>query len=162
MTHEVTENLLVPPLLERLLLAERIAEVDGAREVLLGAIEAVRGQQFFRAQDAQGIENLGADLVLAAVAARRGHERDPRANVPRVERQRRVVLVVGVRGHVDDGAGRRQLAQRQRQGRVACQIGQRLNTILRCGLLGAGGPLQRDGRNRGYGQESRHFHQISR
>ncbi len=98
--HEVSENLLPSPLLERLLLAERVSEVDRAREVLLRAVETVGGQQFLGAEHTQRIEELRADLVLTAVAARRRDERHPCADVARIERQRRIVLVVGVRGHV--------------------------------------------------------------
>ena len=162
MTHEVAENLLPSPLLERFLLAERIAKVHRAREVLLGAIEAVCRQEFLGAENAQRVEELRADLVLSAVAARGGDERHPRPDVPRVERERRVVLVVWMRGHVRDRPDRRQLPQRQRQGRCPRQVGERLNAILGNGLLGAGGPLQRDRRGNRRGQESRHSHWISK
>jgi hypothetical protein len=69
----------VTPLLERLLDAERVAEVDGACEVLIGAVKAVRGRQFFGAQDRQRLEQLGANLVLPAFAVRRRDERCPEA-----------------------------------------------------------------------------------
>ena len=160
-THEVAEDLLPPPLLERFLLAERVAKVHRAREVLLGAIEAMRRQELLGAEDAQRVEELGANLVLSAVAARRRHERHPRPDVARVERQRGVVLVVGVRGHVRDHADGRELPQGQRQGRRAGQIGERLDAILGNGLLGAGGPLQRDRRGNRHGDKSRHSHGIS-
>ena len=73
--HVVAEDLVVPPLLERLLDAEREAEVDRAREVLLGAVEAMDRQQLLGPQHAERLEELRADLVLPAVAARRGDER---------------------------------------------------------------------------------------
>ena len=158
---EIAENLLVAPLLERFLLAERVAEVHGACEVLLGAVEAMRGEQFFGAEDAQGVKELGADLVLAAVAAGGRHERHSRADVARVEGQRRIVLVVGVRGHVNDRANGRELSQGERQGGRARQVGQRLDAILGDGLLGANLPLQRGRRGDRHGQESRHAHGIS-
>ena len=86
------------PLLDRLLRAEREAEIDGAREVLLGAVPAMRRQQLLGPQDADRVEQLRADLVLPAVAARRGDERDAHPEPARVQRQHGVVLVVGVRG----------------------------------------------------------------
>ena len=66
--HVVAEDLVLAPLLERLVDAERVAEVDGAAEHLLGAVEAVRGAQLLAAQHAKRLEQLGADLVLPAVA----------------------------------------------------------------------------------------------
>ena len=99
-------------------------------------------EQFLGAEDAERVEELGADLVLTAVAARRRHERHARADVARVERQRRVVLVVGMRGHVDDRADGRELPQGERQGGRAGQVGQRLDAILGNGLLGTDLPLQ--------------------
>ena len=68
------------PLLERLVDAERVAEIDGAREVLLRAVEAMQRRELLRPQHAERLENLGADLVLPAVAARRRRER--RADSP--------------------------------------------------------------------------------
>ena len=64
--HHVAQHLLAAPPRERLFPAERVPEIDRAGEVLLGAVEPVRGQQLLGPQDRQGIEQLGADLVLAA------------------------------------------------------------------------------------------------
>ena len=75
---EVAEDLVVTPLLDRLLRAEREPEVDGAREVLLGPVPAVRLQQLLGPQHADGVEELRTDLVLPAVPAR-GGERGRRA-----------------------------------------------------------------------------------
>ena len=69
----------LPPLLEGFLGAERVAEIHGAGEVLLGAVELVRRQQLFGAQDAERVEQLRPDLVLPAVAARRRHQRHAHA-----------------------------------------------------------------------------------
>ncbi len=101
---EVAENLLPPPLLEGFFGAEGVAEVDRAREVLFGAIELVRRQQLFRAQDAERVEELRPDLVLAAISPRRGHQRHPHPEMPRVQRQHRVVLIVGMRRRVHQRA----------------------------------------------------------
>src|SRR5438045_96632 len=49
--HVVADDLVAPPLLHRLFDAERVAEVDGTREVLLGAIEPMHRRQFFGAED---------------------------------------------------------------------------------------------------------------
>ena len=103
---EVADDLVVPPFLDRLFDAEREAEVDRAGEVLLGAVEPVDGQQLLGAQHAERLEDLRADLVLPAVAARRGHERGPHAAAVAHHRQQRVVLVVGMRGRLHEGAGR--------------------------------------------------------
>ena len=104
---EVARDLVLAPLLERLVDAERVAEVDRAREVLLGAVEAVQREQLFGAQDAERFEQLGTDLVLAAVAARRRHERGPVAESPIRLDEQSVVLVVGMRRrhHQDPGVG---------------------------------------------------------
>ena len=74
--HVVADDLVLAPLLERLVDAERVAEVHGAREELLGAVEPVRGQQLLGAQHAERLEDLGADLVLSAVAARGRRQHD--------------------------------------------------------------------------------------
>src|ERR1051326_3449228 len=73
----VRRELVAAPLLERLLDAERVAEVDGAREVLLGAVEAVQRGELACAQHAERFEDLRTDLVLPAVAARRRRQRGP-------------------------------------------------------------------------------------
>ena len=94
---EVAEDDLAPPLLERLLAAERVAEVDGAGEELLGPVEAVRGLQLLAPQHRQGVEELGADLVLPAVAAGGADERRAHPLAVAQQRQQPVDLVVGVR-----------------------------------------------------------------
>ena len=71
----VAEDLLLAPLLERFIDAERVAEVDGAGEVLFGAVERCAREQFLGAQHRERFEELGADFVLPTFAARRGHER---------------------------------------------------------------------------------------
>ena len=118
----VAEDLVVAPLLERLLDAEREAEVHGAREELLGAVEAVRGQQLLGAQHAERLEQLRADLVLAAVAARRRREHDAQPLPVALHRQQRVVLVVGMRGRVHDRADGGELPEHQREPRLAPRI----------------------------------------
>ena len=78
--------------------------------------------QLLRPQHAQCFEDLGADLVLAAVAARRRRERRPEALSPIEHHQQPVVLVVGVgRGfHHDAGVG--EVAQRETERRMPLQF----------------------------------------
>ena len=46
---EVAEDGFTPPQRERLVTAERVAEIDRAGEVLFGTVEAMRCQQLLRA-----------------------------------------------------------------------------------------------------------------
>ena len=86
----VADDLVVPPLLDRFLDAEREAEVDRAREELLRAVEAMHGQQLLGAEDAERLEQLRPDLVLPAVAAGRRHEHGSHAlSLPEHRQQRR-------------------------------------------------------------------------
>jgi hypothetical protein len=66
---DVAEDAVVAPLLHGFggRLAE--AEIDGASEELLGAIDLARGEEFLGANDAEGGALFGADEVLAALAA---------------------------------------------------------------------------------------------
>ena len=110
----VGEHRVLAPDAQRLLGALRVAEVARAGEELLGAVDAARGQQLLRADEAERRPLLGADQVLAAVAARerevgRAHLRA----VGEVGEQRRV-LVVGVGGDVEHAADDAQLAQAER------------------------------------------------
>ena len=124
-------DLLAPPFLERLLDAEREAEVDGSSEVLLGAVEPVHGSKLLRAEHAERFENLGSDFVLAAVAAGGGGERGPIA-LPAVQHhQQSVVLVVGVRRGVKEDTGVGQVPQRQAEGHVALRVVERHHPHLR-------------------------------
>jgi hypothetical protein len=70
-------RILRAPLGQRLVDAEGVAEIHGAGEVLVGAVEPVCREQLFGAQHRERFEQLGTDLVLAALAARGGHERRP-------------------------------------------------------------------------------------
>ena len=101
------------PLLERLVDAEREAEVDRAGEVLLGAVEAVQRGELLGPQHAERLEDLGADLVLPAVAARRRRERGAIALAAIEHHQQPVVLIVGMRGRHHEDAGVAQVTQRE-------------------------------------------------
>jgi hypothetical protein len=65
----IAYDLLPAPLGDRFLRIERVTVVDGPCEVLLGAIDAMRGQQLGGAQHGDIAEQFGADFVLAAIAA---------------------------------------------------------------------------------------------
>ena len=123
-SHVVADDLVLAPLLERLVDAERVAEIHGAREELLGAIDAVRGQQLLGAQHAERLEDLGADLVLSAVAARGRRQHDSQPLALALHRQQRVVFVVWMRGDVHHRADGRELAEHEREGHLAALIGQ--------------------------------------
>ena len=127
----VAEDLVAAPLLERLLDAEREAEVDRAREVLLGAVEAVQRRQFLGAQHAERLEDLRADFVLAAVAARRRRERRAVALAAIQHHQQPVVLVVGMRGRHHEDAGVAEVSQRQAERDVSLLLVDRRDAHLR-------------------------------
>ncbi len=128
---EIADDLVAPPLLDRLLEAERVAEVDRAREVLLRAVEPVNGEQLLGAQHAERLEDLRPDLVLAAVAARRGHEHRPHALAVAHHREKRVVLVVGMRGRFHERPDRAQLAQHEAERGFGRKLADRLHPQLR-------------------------------
>ena len=121
--HVVAEDLVLAPLLERLVDAERVAEVDGAAEHLLGAVEPVRRAQLLAAQHAQRLEQLGADLVLAAVASGGRGQNHAQPLPVALPGQQRVVLVVGMRGDVHHRAGDGELAEDQLQAHQAPLVG---------------------------------------
>ena len=87
---------------EILLDAERVAEVGGQAEVLLRRVVAVDGGQLLGSQDGERLEELGADGVLAPVAAGEGEDGGADALAAGQPHQHPVVLVVRVRGDVED------------------------------------------------------------
>ena len=109
--HHVAQGLLAPPPLERLLHAEREAEVRGPAEVLLHAVVAVDGEELLGAQHGEGVEELGADVVLSAVAPGQGQERGADPQTAGEADEDAVVLVVGVGRHVQDASPDREAAQ---------------------------------------------------
>jgi hypothetical protein len=115
----VADDFLPAPLADHFLRVERVAVVDGAREVLLGAVEAVRRQQLGRAQHAHVPEQLGADFVLPAVAAIVLQVDRTQAHAQPEHGEQRVGLIVGVRRALHEGPGDAQLAKRQAQPDVA-------------------------------------------
>ena len=110
------------PLVDHFLRIERVAVVDGAREILLGAVDAVRRQQFGGAQHAHVAEQLRADFVLPAVAAVVLQVDRPQSHAVREQREQRVGLVVGVRRRLHERSGDVEFAQRQAERDVAAVL----------------------------------------
>ena len=155
---EVAEDLLPPPALEGLFDAEGVSEVDGAAEVLLGPVEAMRRLQLLGPQHRQGVEQLGADLVLAAVAARRRQQYGAMALALRQPRQQGVVLVVGVGRDHQEGAGAVDLAQGDPERRPPFADGERPGVGR--GLESAGADRERN-RKRRHESTGAHHHSPS-
>src|SRR5262245_15179532 len=129
---EVPEDLLLSPFLERLLDAEGVAELVGAREILLDAVHAVHRHELFRAQDSDRLEELGSDLVLSAVSPGRREERRAVPTAPAQEDEETVVLVVRMRGGMKEARSRGELSELEREADAAAVLGDRLE-------LGRGG-----------------------
>src|SRR5690606_34066802 len=110
--HDIREDLLSAPDLERLVRGLRVSEISSAREELAASVDAARGEQLLRAYDSQAVPELRTDEVLAAVAAREREvgRVDLRAQRP-VGNQARV-LVVRMRGDVESAAQILQLLER--------------------------------------------------
>jgi hypothetical protein len=133
---EITDDFIPSPFLERLFEAERETEIDGAREVLFGAVEAVHGGKLLGAQHAERFEDLRPDLVLPAVSACRRRQRGPEAQALVQQDEERIVFVVGVRRRVHEDAGIRQAPQRQAERHVSLLLVERDDAHLRGGQGG--------------------------
>ena len=70
-------------------------------------------RELFGPQHAERFENLRADFVLPAVAARGGRERRPVALAAVQHHEQPVVLIVGMRGGVHEDAGVAEMPERQ-------------------------------------------------
>src|SRR5262249_24796502 len=105
------EDEVVIPDGQRLFGVFRIAEVDGAREVLFAAVDAPRGEQLLRADHAEELALLVADEVLPTVAARHGQVAGAEEASVGDVRDEGGVLVVGMRGNVERAAEMRQLRE---------------------------------------------------
>src|SRR5262249_35030327 len=68
--HVVAKDLVVSPFFQRFLDAEREPEIHGAGEILLGGVETMERRKLFGTEHGKRVENLGADLVLPAIAPR--------------------------------------------------------------------------------------------
>src|SRR5438105_13120617 len=65
--HDIAENRILWPVLVRLFGALREPKIVRAREVLMSAVDAARGEQLLSANRAEGLTELIADEVLATV-----------------------------------------------------------------------------------------------
>ncbi len=129
-TDVVADDLVMAPLLDRFLHAERKSEVHRSREELLRPVEAMDSQELLRPQDAERLKELRADLVLAAVAAGRRDEHRPHPLAVPQHRKKPVVLVVRVRIGLHERPDRGELPQHQLQRNLAWQLAHRLRTKL--------------------------------
>jgi len=116
---DVLQDLLPPPLLQRLVRPLGVPEVHGAGEVLLGAVDPAGGEEFLRADDAEQVPLLVADQVLAAVPTRQRKVSSANELLVLKPGKHRRVLVVRMRGHEERGSHDREPLERQVQaGRV--------------------------------------------
>ena len=100
--HDVRKHLLMIPFGERLPVILGIAKVPRAAEELLAAINAPRRQQFLRANHSQLIAELRPEQILPAVPAReRNICRAIKSAARKISDQLRV-LIVGMRGDVEN------------------------------------------------------------
>jgi hypothetical protein len=104
--HDVGKDCVLVPDLERLAIVLGIAEVARAREVLLASIQPPRGKQLLGARHAERLPQLGAEDVLPPIAPRERKVGGPIAAAPRQIRDGVRVLVVGMRGDVEDATQR--------------------------------------------------------
>ncbi len=104
--HHVLQDGLAVPAPERLLDGLRVAVVEGGREVeVVKAVVAPREDEFAGADQAQAVEELGADRVGARFAAVEAEQGGAGAPAAAGQGEHAGVLVVGVGGDVQD-AGR--------------------------------------------------------
>ncbi len=111
----VPHDLLPPPLPDHFPGIERVAIVDCPREILLGPIQPVRRQQLTGPQHRHIREQFRPDLVLASVPAIVLQVDCPQPHAVPEQSKQRVGLVIRMRGRLQEGAGHRQLSQRQPQ-----------------------------------------------
>src|SRR6185503_9276498 len=67
--HDVAKNLVAIPFLKGLVGSFGKAKIDGAREILFGAVDSSGTEELLAADDSQLVALLGTDQVLAAFAA---------------------------------------------------------------------------------------------
>src|SRR5207237_5927309 len=73
--HVIADDFVMAPLFDRLFDAEREPEINGTREILFRPVEPMDGQQFFGPQHTKCLKELGANLVLSTITARRRDQR---------------------------------------------------------------------------------------
>src|SRR5436305_341110 len=150
----VGRDLVAAPLLKRFFDAEGKPEVDRTREVLFRAVETMQREELFGPQHAETLEDLGADLVLTAVASRRRDERRAKSLAAIEHHEQAVVLIVWMRCRFHHDADVGEVTQRETKRRVALRHVERGDPHLR---------LRRDDRQRKragcQGDENETFHQ---
>ena len=107
--HHVAEHLALSPERGGLGAALREPVVERPREELLGPVQGPGLQQLLGPDDAERLEQFGADDVLPALAAVERQVGHPRVVATRHPRHERRVLVVGVGRHEQGARGRREL-----------------------------------------------------
>src|SRR5690349_24497147 len=97
-TNDVAEDVLAAPLHQRFLEALGKAVIDRGGEVLrVDPVILVGAAELLGANEAERVEQLGADRVVARLAASQREQRDARAVAATQLRQHTAVLVVGMR-----------------------------------------------------------------
>jgi len=108
----LAQDVLLAPLLQGLVEPFGEAVIDDAREVLLvDAVVAVGQEQLLRADEAEAVEQLGADRVVSRLPPVQREESDPRAQAAADPGQDPAVLVVRVGGRVHRARRRPQLQE---------------------------------------------------
>jgi hypothetical protein len=102
--HQIGQHRAAVPDRQRLGRRLGVAEVAGAGEKLLGAVDAAGGEQLLGADEAEQRPLLGADQVLAAIAARQRQVGGAQQALAVQVGQKPRVLVVGVGGDIKDVA----------------------------------------------------------
>jgi hypothetical protein len=133
--HHVRQQRIARPETECLVGRLGVPEIVGAGEELACAVELAGGEEFLATDDAQLHAELGADQVLAALAAVQGEIGRLDAISPRQQGEQLVVLVVGVRADHEDALVGAELPQGAHQRRDAA--GARRGQLL--SRTGAGG-----------------------
>jgi hypothetical protein len=109
---DVAQHRFTAPLVESLFEALREAVVDHRREVLpVDPVVPVRDEQFLGTNEAQAVEELRADRVVARFAPIERQERHTRPIATARARQHAPVLVVGVRRGVHETRRRPEFQQ---------------------------------------------------
>src|SRR5438105_4992151 len=96
--HDIAENRILWPVLVRLFGALREPKIVRAREVLMSAVDAARGEQLLSANRAEGLTELIADEVLATVTPGEREIRRLHLAPTRQPGDELCILVVGMRG----------------------------------------------------------------
>src|SRR5262245_6690909 len=95
--HDVSENFVVIPDVERFISCLRKPEIERAREELSGVVDASRTEQFFCSNDAEPLAQFGSQYILTSVPARNREISGVVKRTVRPERHQICVLVVRVR-----------------------------------------------------------------